>query len=91
MESNAELAFSVREYEPAGALFAGADGLADYRVLIPQLPDLLMPDGAAVVEIGASQAEQVSQLAQASGFSAELRRDLAGRPRALILRLGVGK
>ena len=45
----------------------------------------------AVLEIGATQAEQAADIAAQSGFTSELRRDLAGRPRALILRLGLGK
>jgi release factor glutamine methyltransferase len=77
----------VRDWEPAAALFAGADGLDDYRVLIPQLPGLLTESGVAVLEIGATQAEQVAEIAENAGFSAELRRDLAGRPRALVLRV----
>ena len=50
-----------------------------------------VPEGAAVVEIGPTQAEKVAQIAAATGFSSELRRDLANRPRALILRLRLGK
>lgn len=91
VEADAELAASVRDYEPAGALFAGPEGLDDYRVLIPQLPALLAPGGCAVLEIGAAQAGPVSEIAAGARFTAELRRDLGGRPRALILRLGVGK
>jgi release factor glutamine methyltransferase len=75
----------VRDHEPASALFAGPEGLDDYRVLIPQLRALLNPDGIAILEIGANQAEAVGALAAASGFTTALRRDLAGRPRALIL------
>tara|TARA_A100001391_G_scaffold139407_3_gene97664 strand:+ start:3879 stop:4706 length:828 start_codon:yes stop_codon:yes gene_type:complete len=85
VEADAALDAQVREWEPAEALFAGAEGLDDYRLLIPQLSDLLMPGGVAVVEIGWQQAEAVSALAEAAGFAAELRRDLANRPRALIL------
>jgi release factor glutamine methyltransferase len=84
VETGAELDPSVREFEPAGALFAGPDGLDDYRVLVPQLPALLEPGGVAVLEIGTSQA--VSQIAADVGFGSELRRDLGGRPRALVLR-----
>jgi len=91
VEEAAELAPSVRQFEPAGALFAGADGLDDYRILVPQLPDLLSPNGIAVLEIGSTQATAVSLIAETAGFSAELRRDLAGRERVLILRLGLGK
>ena len=86
VEDDADLAPSVRAHEPAGALFAGADGLDDYRVLVPQLPALLCPGGAALVEIGHSQAAAVSALAAAAGLDAVLHRDLGGRARVLELR-----
>jgi release factor glutamine methyltransferase len=85
VEQDAPLAPSVRDFEPAGALFAGAEGLDDYRILVPQLAQLLSPNGTAVVEIGFTQADSVRQIAVTAGFSAELRHDLAGRPRALCL------
>ncbi len=85
VEVDAQLEPQVRDHEPASALFAGPEGLDDYRVLIPQLRALLNPDGIAILEIGATQAEAVGALAAASGFATALRRDLAGRPRALIL------
>ena len=75
----------VRAYEPAGALFAGVDGLDDYRVLIPQLPELLCTGGAALVEIGYRQAPAVIAIADAAGLAAQLHHDLAGRPRVLQL------
>lgn len=86
VEDTADLAPSVRDHEPAGALFAGPEGLDDYRALIPQLRGLLAAGGVAVLEIGAAQADSVGEIAREAGFAAELRRDLAGRPRALILR-----
>ena len=85
VEDEADLDADVRDYEPASALFAGAEGLDDYRVIIPQLGKLLLPGGAAVLEIGASQADAVGEIARQAGFSTQLRRDLANRPRALIL------
>ncbi|MGB5778909.1 MAG: peptide chain release factor N(5)-glutamine methyltransferase [Allopontixanthobacter sediminis] len=85
VESGAELAPSVRDFEPAAALFAGKDGLDDYRILIPQLRDLLVPGGAAILEIGAGQAGPVSDLGRAAGFDVTLHRDLAHRPRVLVL------
>ena len=86
-KSPADLAPSVRAFEPAGALFAGVDGLDDYRLLIPQLPELLAPDGAALVEIGASQADAVSAIAKDCGFATSLHFDLGQRARVVRLRL----
>jgi len=86
VETDAELDPDVRDFEPAGALFAGPDGLDDYRVLVPQLADLLGKGGVAVLEIGATQSESVGGIAKNAGFSVECREDLGGRPRALILR-----
>ena len=91
VEDTAELPASVRAFEPAQALFAGPDGLADYRVLLPQLPGLLAPAGIAMVEIGSSQAEAVTALAAQSGLVAALHQDLGGRPRALELKNSLGK
>lgn len=81
---------SVRDYEPAGALFAGAEGLDAYQILIPQLPDLLGPGGVALVEIGATQAGSVSEMARAAGLEFRLHHDLGGRARVLELKLSLG-
>jgi release factor glutamine methyltransferase len=83
VETDAALAPSVCAHEPAEALFAGADGLDDYRLLVPQVPKLLAPGGTAIFEIGATQAEAVSELAAQAGLSAKVHADLAGRPRAV--------
>ena len=83
VEEAADLAPSVRGHEPAGALFAGPDGLDDYRVLVPQLPGLLAEGGAALVEIGHRQAEAVAAIARESGLAVRLHHDLGGRPRVL--------
>jgi release factor glutamine methyltransferase len=91
VEDDAPLEPDVRRWEPAGALFAGPDGLEAYRALIPQLPRLLTDDGVAVLEIGAAQAEAVEMIAHETGFACRLRHDLAGRPRAVILKLGLGR
>lgn len=75
----------VAEHEPADALFAGVDGLDDYRRIIPDLPRLLAPGGVAILEIGHSQHMLVRELAEAAGFDVVCRRDLGGRDRALLL------
>ncbi|MBA17500.1 MAG: protein-(glutamine-N5) methyltransferase, release factor-specific [Sphingomonas sp.] len=84
--TNEDLPPDVRDHEPGEALFAGADGLDDYRILIPQIPGLLAPGGIAIFEIGSTQAEAVAALAKAAGMEAVLHCDLGGRPRAMALR-----
>jgi len=88
VEDGADIAASVRAHEPAGALFAGPDGMDDYRVLVPQLAGLLAADGVALVEIGHAQAEAVTALGAAAGLVCQLHRDLAGRARVLACRVG---
>ncbi|KEO89835.1 SAM-dependent methyltransferase [Erythrobacter longus] len=85
VETSASLEPDVRDFEPASALFAGSEGLDDYRILIPQLRALMTDDAVAIFEIGYTQAQAVTQIAQDQGFSVELHHDLAGRPRCLVL------
>ena len=91
VEEDAELAPDVRGHEPGGALFAGPEGLDDYCAIVPQLPELLTENGVAVLEIGASQADAVGKIARDHGFAVNTKPDLAGRDRALVLRLRLGK
>ncbi|SBV34333.1 Release factor glutamine methyltransferase [uncultured Sphingopyxis sp.] len=82
---NEELMPDVAGHEPGCALFAGADGLDDYRRIIPDLPRILAPGGVAILEIGHTQHMLVGELAEAAGFTARCRQDLGGRDRALLL------
>jgi release factor glutamine methyltransferase len=83
VKENVALDPQVRDYEPASALFAGAQGMDDYHVLIPQIPALLAPDGIAIFEIGIGQESAVCDLAAAAGFRSSQHHDLAGIVRAL--------
>lgn len=83
VETTVQLDRSVAAYEPASALYSGELGLDDYRVLVPQLPALLAPGGAALVEIGHEQAEAVASIGTSCGLSSLLHRDLGDRPRVL--------
>ncbi len=74
---------SVAKYEPASALFAGADGLADYRRIAAVLD--FAPGGVACIEIGATQADSAGALFAARGFTVSVRQDLAGLDRCLVL------
>lgn len=79
----------VADYEPHQALFAGPEGLDDYRRLAPQLGRLLAPGGLAAVEIGFDQADIVGDLIRAQGLNPALAYDLGGRPRAVLIRASV--
>lgn len=86
VETGAALPPDVANHEPASALFAGLDGLDDYRRLSPRIGALIAPGGMAAIEIGATQAAAVSPLFAAQGLTATVRRDLAGLERCLVIR-----
>jgi release factor glutamine methyltransferase len=85
VETSAALAATVLDYEPHSALFAGVDGLDDYRRIAPQLSRLLALGGCAVLEIGHEQAESAGMLFKAQGFDVSVRQDLGKRDRCLVL------
>lgn len=79
----ASLPPDVVRHEPAGALFAGDDGLDVLRRLVPQVA----ATGAAFValELGAGQAVAVAAMVRDAGFpDAQARRDLAGIERVVV-------
>lgn len=79
---------SVREWEPAGALFAGADGLDAIRTIVVGAPAHLRPGGWLVLEHGADQGDAVRALLADAGYrSVETRRDLAGLDRCTLGRV----
>lgn len=75
----------VVQYEPSAALFAGMDGLADYQILIPNLQHILTKGGVAIFEIGMAQAHDVSTIAQDNEYLTQIKQDLAGLDRIVIL------
>lgn len=90
VEAGASLAPEITAYEPAGALFAGPDGLAAIRRLLAELAGL---GGLAerrgprlvALEVGAGQAAVVRELLAGAGFAAcETLCDLAGHERVLV-------
>jgi release factor glutamine methyltransferase len=86
-----ELEPAVRDWEPAGALYAGPDGLDAVRVLVAGAADWLRPGGWLVVEIGAGQGQAAVALAQAAGLvDAVVHPDLAGRDRVLAATSAAG-
>lgn len=57
----ASLPRTVREHDPAKALFAGEDALAAIRHLLNELPPLLEPGAFFLFEIGYGQSDAVEQ------------------------------
>jgi release factor glutamine methyltransferase len=70
-------------FEPRAALDGGPDGLSIVRRLLARLPAALNVGGAAMLEIGADQADRVREavLGQLPGWSYEVEPDLSGQLR----------
>lgn len=85
-----ELAPEVADWEPAGALFSGTEGLDIIRLLVRGAPDHLRPGGILALEIGAGQGEAVRSLAlESREYSwVEVKSDLAGRDRIILAECG---
>ena len=72
----------VRHYDPAGALYSGADGLDFIRDLVSLAADLVEPGGLVAFEHTEQQGEPVRQMLEDAGFrDARTHQDLAGRDR----------
>jgi release factor glutamine methyltransferase len=82
------LASTVRNHDPAAALFAGADGLEAIRRLLDEVPAHLAPGAPFLFEIGAGQADAVTSEVAARDFWRldRIVPDLAGIPRVAVLR-----
>lgn len=81
----ADLALSVRAFEPALALKGGIDGLNAYRAIASRLDSLLAPGGLAIFEIGAGQARAVTNILAEQGLKTKKPlQDLVGYDRCII-------
>ena len=63
------LARHVLDYDPHTALFAAEEGLACYRLLIPQAFDRLKSGGLLAVEVGKGQHTAVQQIMAEAGLT----------------------
>ena len=79
----AELQPEVRDWEPGSALFAGEAGLDVLRELVAGAPARLNGGGLLALEVGMTQAADVSAYIEATSSFENIRviRDLAGRDR----------
>ena len=77
-----KLMSDARWPEPELALAGGEDGLDLIRIIIKSSLDYLSDNGYLLIEAGGSQAEKISELLAASGFTdIEITTDMAGRNR----------
>jgi release factor glutamine methyltransferase len=82
-----ELPAEVARWEPAGALYSGADGLDDLRRILAAAPGWMAPAGVLVSELSPEQADAAIDLALGGFAEAFVESDLTGRPRALVARM----
>lgn len=81
-DNDSEVAANVLQWEPSGALFAGADGLDAVRHIVAGASDWLKPGGLLAIEIGYRQGDAVLQLLRAAGLAdTQVIPDLFGRDR----------
>lgn len=77
----------VAVFEPRLALDGGKDGLDYYRILAKTTPKLLGPEGLVLCEIGETQAADVAEIFNATGFKLRsVTKDLAGRDRCVAFK-----
>ena len=84
----ADLPASVRDWEPAVALFGGPHGLDVTAALVRAAPDHLVAGGLLTLEVDCRRASTVAELAASDGRYGEVgvRLDLTGRERFVIAR-----
>ncbi len=74
----------IKDFEPKGALIAGADGLRFYRRFAELADELLEEGGVLVVEIGAGQAADVCAIFQDIFRNVQVFPDLASVERVVV-------
>ncbi len=79
---------SVRDWEPALALFAGSEGMAAIAGIVREAAPLLEPGGLLALEVDARRAALAAELAASDGRYGDIavRLDLAGRERFVLAR-----
>jgi release factor glutamine methyltransferase len=77
---------NVKDYEPEGALLAGADGLDVYKRIVEKVDNFLKPDGTLMMEIGYAQGPAVRKLLEENGVfkTVAIEKDFANNDRIAI-------
>jgi release factor glutamine methyltransferase len=82
------LSADVVDYEPDGALFAGHDGLREYKTILTLLADLTNVTGNVFFEVGINQADVVAEMLEKSGLKdISIHPDLAGIGRCVAAKM----
>jgi release factor glutamine methyltransferase len=79
------LAREVRDFEPTGALFAGATGYEVFEALIPAARGALKAGGWLAMEMGAGQQKRLREMV-AGWDEVSVTADLQGIPRVICAR-----
>lgn len=83
-----QLPGSVKDFEPAMALFGGEDGLDFYRAIAANYAKALRPGGYLCLEFGMGQGPQVARILEEQGYTVlERTRDYNDRERAVAAQL----
>ena len=86
-----DLAPEVRDWDPHPALDGGPDGLGFYRRIFAEATPLLVNGADVVLEVGDGQAAEVIEIGRRAGYTTlGMYPDLAGTPRAVLLRWSSG-
>lgn len=82
-----ELTPEVCEHEPYSALFAGEEGLDDYRIIAADISSYMSEKSIIILEIGYRQSSAVIDIFEQKGFkNINVFQDLGGRDRCLLIR-----
>lgn len=83
------LQVEVKNHDPILALDGGGDGLLPYKFLLPNLKNVLEPDGVALFEFGTGQAIDLTRIAEDAGATLiRITHDLGGHPRVIKIAFG---
>lgn len=83
-----QLPGSVKDFEPAMALFGGEDGLDFYRAIAANYAKALRPGGYLCLEFGMGQGPEVVRILEEQGYTVlERTRDYNDRERAVVAQL----
>jgi len=82
-----ELTPEVCEHEPYSALFAGEEGLDDYRIIAADISSYMSEKSIIILEIDYRQSSTVKDIFEQKGFkNINVFQDLGGRDRCLLIR-----